>query len=205
MTSGTGVCSITATKAGDATYSSGANGATIALAATGLCTVKASQAGDANYAAAAAVEQSFLVQGGVRASFAGLFDPWRPPGPGTYNGVTFTEGRVYKMNSTLPVKWGYSLNGILVDSSRSTTAEYPVVTISGPLADCGNIDGTGFDSVVSYTGAGSTTTTYDPTSRTWQRNIKLDSTFQADRCYLIQVSDAVSGVTSPWFAFKTKK
>jgi hypothetical protein len=260
MTSGTGNCAITATKAGDATYSaststpvtvtalrsnqtidfgaltartlgdppftvaatgggsgspvtfatttaacasSGPDGATITLLATGTCTVRASQAGDANYNAAADVEQSFLVQGGT--TFAGLFDPWNPPGPGVYNGMAFTSGRVYKINSTLPVNWGYSINGTLVDSSRPTSAQYPVVNIYGPLGNCGDFDGTGADAVVAYTGPGSTTTAYDPTSRTWQRNVKLDSSFKADACYVIRVYDPVSGTTSPSFPFKTKR
>jgi hypothetical protein len=184
--------------------SAGVNGETITLAAVGKCTVRASQAGNANYNAAADVEQSFLVQGGST-TFAGLFDPWAPPGPGTYNGMTFASGRVSKMNSTVPVKWGYSVDGALVDSSRSTSALYPVVNIYGPLAACGDIDGTGVDAVVSYTGPGLTTTTYDPTTKTCRRNVKLDASFRGDTCYVIQIYDPVSITMSPSFPFKTKK
>jgi hypothetical protein len=109
------------------------------------------------------------------------------------------------MNSTLPVKWGYANGGVLVDSSRLAAAEYPVVNIYGPLAACGDIDGTGVDAVVSYTGPGSSATTYDPATKKWQRNIKLDATLQGDMCYVIQVYDPVSGTTSPSFPFKTKR
>jgi hypothetical protein len=70
---------------------------------------------------------------------------------------------------------------------------------------CGELDGTGSDAVVSYSGPGATTTTYDATSKTWQRNVKLDGSFQGDRCYLIQVFDPVSNTNSPAFPFKTKK
>ena len=261
MTSGTGGCTITATKAGDAAYSattsppavvaalkaeqtigfgplpdrtmgdtpfavaatggasgnpvtfttttaavctsSGTYGETITLVGTGTCTVRASQAGDVNYDAATDVGQSFLVQGGT--TFAGLFDPWSPPGPGTYNGITFTSGRVYKMNSVLPVVWGYSMNGTLVDSSRPTSAEYPVVNVYGPLSDCGGLDGTGTDDVISYSGPGSAVTTYDPVSKTWQRHVKLDSSFKADACYVIRIYDPVAATTSPSFPFKTRK
>ena len=264
MTSGTGSCSITATKAGDANYrpitsapvsvtavkvtqtvifgeladktlgdppftvsatggasgnpvtftttppsictSAGVNGETITLVATGTCTVRASQAGDANYEAAEDVDRSFEIQGGGDLMFAGLFSPWAPPGPGTYNGTTFTSGTAYKMNSVLPVKWGYSINGILVDSSRSAVEQYPVVNIQGPLAACDTIDGTGTDTVVSFSGPGGTTTaTYDSLTKTWQRNIKLESPLEADKCYVIQVFDPVSGTTSPSFPFKTRK
>lgn len=183
--------------------SSGSNGSTITLLAVGMCTVRASQAGNANYDPADDVDRSFAVQEG--ANFAGLFTPWAPPGAGLYNGMTFTSGTVYKVNSTLPVKWGYSVDGTLIDSSRSTSAEFPLVSIYGPLADCGAIDGTGSDAVVSFVGPGSTTTTYDSTTKTWQRNVKLDSAFQGDSCYVIQVHDPVTNTTSPPFPFKTKK
>ncbi len=119
--------------------------------------------------------------------------------------MTFTSGKVYKINSTLAVKWGYSINGTLVDSLRSTIALYPVVKISGPIAVCGDIDGTGSDVIVSYTGPGKATTTYDPTTKTWQRSVKLDAAFQGDKCYLIQIYDPESNTTSPSFPFKTKK
>jgi hypothetical protein len=261
MTSGTGVCLVTATRAGDTTYgpisadpvavtamkanqvisfgplstkmigdppfavsasggpsgnpvtfatttrpvctSGDTNGATITLVAPGTCTVRASQMGDDNYTAASDVDGSFLVRSAV--TFSGLFEPWNPPGPGTYNGMTFTSGRVYKMNSTLPLKWGYASAGVLVDSARSSTADYPVVHIAGPLASCGDIDGAGVDAVASYTGPGSATTTYDPVTKSWQRNVKLDAAFQADRCYLVQVTDPVTATISPWFPFKTKR
>jgi len=264
MTSGTGSCSITATKAGDANHKpitsaavlvtalkatqivtfgeladkalgdppftvsatggasgnpvtfttttpsvcmiSGANGETITLVTTGTCTVRASQAGDANYQAAAHLDRSFAVRGGGELTFAGLFTPWAPPGPGTYNGMTFTSGTAYKMKSTLPVKWGYAINGALVDSSRSTLVEYPIVNVYGPLAVCDTMDGTGIDTVVGYSGPGATTTTtYDATTKTWQRNIKLESPLENGKCYVIQVFDPVSGTASPSFPFKTTK
>ena len=187
--------------------SSGTNGETITIVTTGTCTVRASQAGDADYEAAADVDRSFEIEGGgVQLTFAGLFSPWAPPGPGTYNGMTFTSGSVYKMNSVLPVKWRYAINGTLVDSSRSSVEQYPIVSIQGPLATCGTIDGTGADTVVSYSGPGSATTaTYDAITKTWQRNIKVESPLEADKCYVIQVFDPVSGKTSPSFPFKTRK
>src|SRR5262249_39241544 len=175
--------------------SGGTNGATIAIVGPGICTVRASQAGSQNYSAAADVTQSFQ----VAATFTGLMNPWAPPGPGTYNGMTFTSGTVFKINSTLPVKWGYSIAGVLIDSSRANAQQYPVVNVYGPLAACGDIDGTGSDTVVSYTGPGSTTTTYDVASKTWQRNVKLDSGFEGDKCYLIQVFDPVTNTYSPSF------
>ena len=264
VTSGTGSCSITATKAGDANHkpitsaavlvtalkatqivtfgelagktlgdppftvsatggasgnpvafttttpgictSGGANGETIMLLAVGTCTVRASQAGDANYEAAEDVDRSFAVEGGGDLTFAGLFSPWAPPGPGTYNGITFTSGTAYKMNSVLPVKWGYSMNGTLVDSARSAVEQYPIVNIQGPLAVCDTIDGTGADIVVSYSVPGAmTAATYDPTTKMWRRNIKLESPLEADKCYVIQVFDPVTGTTSPSFPFKTRK
>jgi hypothetical protein len=103
--------------------------------------------------------------------FAGLFDPWAPPGPGIYNGVPFTSGRTFKINSTLPIKWGYRSHGALVDSSTST----PVVNIYGPLFDCGDLAGPGSATRLSDSGPGSTTMTYDPTTMTWQQNVKLSS------------------------------
>lgn len=92
----------------------------------------------------------------------------------------------------------------LLDSSHPA-GQYPIVNIYGPLAACGDLDGTGSDAVVSYSGPGSTTTTYDASSKTWQRNVKLDGSFQGDKCYLIQVFDPVSNTNSPAFPFKTKK
>jgi hypothetical protein len=79
------------------------------------------------------------------------------------------------------------------------------VNIYGPLVSCGDLDGTGVDSTVSYNGPGSTATTYDPATKTWQRNVKLSNPFAADKCYLIQITDSVTGVTSPMFPIKTKK
>jgi len=169
--------------------------------------VRASQAGDANYEAAEDVDRSFEIQGGGDLTFAGLFSPWAPPGPGTYNGMTFTSGTAYKMKSTLPVKWGFAINGTLVDSSRSTVEQYPIVNVYGPLAVCDTMDGTGIDTVVSYSGPGAATTAaaYDSTTRTWQRNIKLESPLESGKCYVIQIHDPVSGTTSPSFPFKTTK
>jgi len=183
--------------------SGGANGATISLVAAGTCTVRASQAGTANYSPADDVQRSFVVQQG--ATFAGLFDPWNPPGPGTYNGVTFTSGKVFKVNSTLPIKWGYAVNGALVESGRTDTTLYPKVNVYGPLADCSTLDGTGTDQVVNYAGPGSSTVTYDAATKTWQRNLKLDAGFAADKCYMVTISDPVTNLTSPSFPFKTKK
>jgi hypothetical protein len=144
---------------------------------------------------------TITVEQATQFTFLGLFDPWAPPGPGTYSGQVYTSGRVFKINSTLPLKWAYALGGVLVNSATST----PQVHIHGPLAACGSLDGDGTDAVVSYSGPGATTMTYDPITKTWQRNLKLDGAFAADRCYLIQVTDPVTGVTSEVFPIKTKK
>ena len=106
-------------------------------------------------------------------------------------------------NISPPLKWGYGVGGTLVDSSRVGSA--PQVNIYGPLANCSALDGFGGDAVVAYTGPGSTTTTYDPVTKTWHQNIKLNGQFAGDRCYLIQVTDSVTGVTSEVFPIKTKK
>jgi hypothetical protein len=58
--------------------------------------------------------------------------------------------------------------------------------------------------VVSFTGTGATATSYDPITKTWQRNLKLES-LQGDKCYVITIYDPVSNTTSPSFPFKTKK
>src|SRR5262249_21690723 len=184
--------------------SSGVDGATITILTTGSCTVRAFQAGDANYKPADDVDRSFLVQavqGGL--AFAGLFTPWAPPGPGTYNGMTFASGTAYNLKSSLPLKWGYASNGTLVDSSRPA-AQYPVVNIRGPLATCAAIDGAGSDPVVPLTGPGATLTSYNPITKTCHRNLKLESP-QGNKCYDITIYDPVTNTTSPPFPFKTKK
>jgi hypothetical protein len=78
------------------------------------------------------------------------------------------------------------------------------VNISGPLSTCTDFDGSGSDEILNYSGPGATTITYDPATRTWQQNVKLSSPFVGDACYLIQVSDPVTGVTGPEFPIKTK-
>jgi hypothetical protein len=93
---------------------------------------------------------------------------------------------------------------VLVDSSRPT-AQNPVVNIFGPLAVCGELDGTGSDAVVAFSGPGSTTVTYDTATKTWHRNVKLDGSFQADKCYLLQVFDPLTNTTSPSFPIKTRR
>jgi hypothetical protein len=135
-------------------------------------------------------------------TFSGLDEPWGPPGPGTYNGVTFTSGRVYKIKSSLPLKWGYSSGSTRIDSHSST----PRITIAGPLASCAALDGSGSDAVANYDTPAASGLIYDAASRTWQDNIKLTSpAFVADRCYTIQISDPVTGVTSTEFPIKTRK
>lgn len=176
------------------------SGATFTPTGAGSCVVQASSAATPLYLASTAT-QSVVITTLSSLVFSGLFDPWAPPGPGTYNGMTFTSGRVFKINSTLPLKWSYTNNGgTAVDSSTSQ----PQVNISGPLSTCTDFDGSGSDEILNYSGPGATTITYDPATRTWQQNVKLSSPFVGDACYLIQVSDPVTGVTGPEFPIKTK-
>jgi hypothetical protein len=121
--------------------------------------------------------------------FAGPFTPY-----GT--------DHVFPIKGTFPVKWSYTSYGVVLDSSTST----PVMSIRGPLADCGDVNGPGSSVPVSYDGPGSTTMAYDPLTKTWQVNVKLSSPpFVGDACYIVQVADPVTEVTSAPFVFRTKK
>lgn len=95
----------------------------------------------------------------------GLFMPWGPPSPGTHGGTTYMRGAVFRINSTLPVKWGYGIGGVLADTARASGEPAPTVNIYGPLG-CSELDGEGADVVVQYAGPGSTSTTYDASTRT---------------------------------------
>jgi len=174
------------------------SGATFRPTGAGTCVVQASSAATPLYLASSAT-QNVLITAVTSLTFSGLNTPWAPPGPGTYNGMTFTGGRVFKINSTLPLKWGYANGGTLANSATSQ----PQVNISGPVA-CGDFDGTGNDELVDYSSPGNSTLTYDATTKTWQQNVKLSSPFVGDACYMIQVTDPVTGVTSPAFPIKTK-
>ena len=45
---------------------------------------------------------------------------------------------------------------------------------------------------------------YDATTKMWQQNVTLSSPFVGDGCYVIQVTDPVTGISSPAFPIKTK-
>jgi hypothetical protein len=52
---------------------------------------------------------------------------------------------------------------------------------------------------------GASTLEYDAVTRTWKQTIKLAGPmFASGRCYVIQIADPVTGVTSPEFPIKTK-
>jgi len=119
-------------------------------------------------------------------------------GPVTPSGTD----HVFPINGTFPVKWSYTSYGVALDSRTST----PVMSIRGPLADCGDVNGPGSGVPVPYAGPGSTTMAYDPLTKTWQVNVKLSSPpFVGDACYIVQVADPVTEVTSAPFVFRTKK
>ena len=160
-------------------------GATFAATGSGTCVVMATSAATSSRLWSSAV-QSIVISAPSTLAFAGLETPWAPPGPGTYNGLTFTAGRVFKVKSTLPVKWGYTNAGVRIDSGSSR----PQVNVYGPLAACADLDGTGSDTVASYDTPGASTIQYDTTTRTWHQNIKLSAPqFLSDRCYFIQIVD----------------
>jgi hypothetical protein len=175
-------------------------GAVFMPTGVGTCVVLATSAGTANYRWSSA-RQSIPIVAPSALAFAGLDVPWGPPGPGTYNGTTYMSGRVFKINSTLVLNWGYASGTTRIDSRTSK----PVVNINGPLAGCEELDGAGIDTIVGLDAPGSSVMGYSPGNRTWKQNVQLTSAaFVADRCYSIQIVDPVTGVTSPAFPFKTK-
>jgi thrombospondin type 3 repeat protein len=176
------------------------SGATFRPTGTGTCIVMAISAGTATFLWSSA-SQSIPVSPQSSFAFAGLEQPWGPPGPGVYNGTTYTSGRLFKINSALPLMWGYTSGGARIDSRSSQ----PVVSILGPLAGCAELDGSGVDTVVNYEAPGASVLEYDAATQTWKQNVKLTGpAFLADRCYAIQIMDPVTGVTSPMFPIKTK-
>ena len=127
-------------------------GADFAATGSGTCVVMATSAATSSRLWSSAV-QSIVISAPSTLAFAGLEAPWAPPGPGTYNGLTFTSGRVFKVKSTLPVKWGYTNAGVRIDSGSSR----PQVNVYGPLAACADLDGTGSDTVAAYDTPGAST------------------------------------------------
>jgi Thrombospondin type 3 repeat len=174
--------------------------ATFSPTGTGTCVVMATSVGTASYMWSRAT-QAITIAPQSAYAFAGLDQPWGPPGPGVYNGTTYTSGRLFKINSALPLKWSYTSGGTRIDSGFSR----PVVNVLGPLAGCAELDGAGVDTVVNDDLAGGSALAYDPSSWIWNQNMKLTSpAFMPDRCYAIQIVDSVTGVTSPIFPIKTK-
>ena len=168
---------------------------------TGTCVVMATSEGTAAHLWSSA-RQSITIVPPSAYTFAGLDTPWGPPGPGVYNGTTYTSGRVFQVNSALPLMFGYMSGTTRIDSRSSR----PTVNIFGPLPGCSELDGTGVDTVVNYPitsflGNGLQPGHAERGSRT---SSSRAPTFLSDECYGIQITDPVTGVTSPLFPIKTK-
>jgi hypothetical protein len=105
------------------------------------------------------------------------------------------------VDGVLPVKWGYTDGASRIDSASSR----PLLKISGPLANCDELDGSGPDTVATFDPPDAFLLRYDAATRTWQRNVDLTKApFVPDRCYLFQIVDPVTAVLSPAFPIKTK-
>ena len=185
------------------TVNSGANGSQVtAVANTGYHFVSWSDGGttaartDTNVTTNLSVTASFALD---PLTFNGFDSPYGPPDPATVNGVVYTSGRMFKVGSTLPIKFGWKSNGVRVASADAN----PTIGIYGPYV-CG-ID-TPADAIVAFTDPGSSTLTYDSTTKTWNRNLQLKPGFQADRCYSILVTSPTAGYgSSEYSLFKLQK